>query len=97
MFGHLGFWGFGVAANIKPVNWEDHGAKLTPEEVVVDGRSASLKAKSRQSENMNTLTTNYEMWQDRPKSIFIYKMQKEYDWFQSCTILHEQGQIMHAV
>ena len=85
------------AAKQRPVDWEKHGPKLTPEEVVVDGRSLSLKTKVRQNENVSTLKTQNDMWNERPIAIFVCETTFYGGWSQSCTSLPEQGQILHAV
>ena len=84
------------AAKQRPVDWEKHGPKLTPEEVVVDGRLLSLKTKIRQNENVSTLKAQNDMWIERPIASFVYET-TSWKWYQSCTSLPEQGQILHAV
>ena len=84
------------AAKQRPVDWEKHGPKLTPEEVVVDCRSLSMKTKSRQNENVSTLKTQNDMWNEKPIAAFACET-TSYEWYQSCTSLPEQGQILHAV
>ena len=85
------------AAKERPEDLEKHGPKLTPEEVVVDGRSLSLKTKVRQNENVSTLKTQNDMWNERPIAIFVCETTFYGGWSQSCTSLPEQGQILHAV